>query len=291
MALMKEEENHEEMQELMNPLCWFLEETHLIKGEEEQESKLEMSSDSSLQNLEAGLEEILGYKFNDKSLIREALTHPSFYYPVKLGSYERLEFIGDAVLNLLVAKKLFFAYPELCPGPLTRLRAANVDNEKLARVAIKHGLHQFLRHKASPHLEEQVQEFKEAIVEYPVHSNGLIDTPKFLADIVESTIGAIYVDSNCSVDTVWKVFKELLKPIISLQTMGIHPVTELLELCQKKGQVVRFVKDSWKENACIDVYVDDILVGSANYGLKKEIAQNRAAKAALAHLKGNLSKT
>ena len=51
----------------------------------------------------------------------------------------------------------------------------------------------------------QIYEFAEAIKEYPLHSNGQIEVPKVLADVVESTIGAVFVDCNCSVDTVWKV--------------------------------------------------------------------------------------
>jgi len=51
----------------------------------------------------------------------------------------------------------------------------------------------------------QIQEFTKGVVEYPLHSNGLIDVPKSLADIVESTIGAIFVDCGSSVETVWKV--------------------------------------------------------------------------------------
>lgn len=51
----------------------------------------------------------------------------------------------------------------------------------------------------------QIQEFIEGMKDYPLHSNGLLNAPKALADIVESTIGAIFTDSNCSFDTVWKV--------------------------------------------------------------------------------------
>lgn len=102
------------------------------------------------------VEEILGYRFRNKDLVEEALTHGSFYLPYKPAkSYERLEFMGDAVLTCVVAREVFSSYPDLSPGPLTRLRAANVDTEKLARVAVEHGLHRYLRHRA-PQLEAQV---------------------------------------------------------------------------------------------------------------------------------------
>lgn len=115
--------------------------THNINGDSE-----------SIPNLD-GVEKILGYKFNNKSLLEEAFTDPS--YPEKCFSYERLEYLGDSVLNLLFTKEQYFLYPDLPPGSLTRLRSANVNTEKLARVAIKLGLHHYLRHN-KPLLEEQV---------------------------------------------------------------------------------------------------------------------------------------
>ena len=102
------------------------------------------------------VEEILGYHFKDPGLLKEALTHSSFYYPFRpLVSYERLEFVGDAVLNCLVGRWVYSMYPDLPPGQLTRLRAANVDTEKLTRVAVCCDLHLYIRHKA-PLLNEQV---------------------------------------------------------------------------------------------------------------------------------------
>ncbi|XP_043689344.1 ribonuclease 3-like protein 3 [Telopea speciosissima] len=257
----------------------------LLEGGGKQVSDIIAEAESAEPNVKE-VEKILDYKFSDEKLLLEALIHPSFSFPVKSCiSYERLEYIGDSVLNLLVARELFFLYPDLPPGLLTKLRAANVDNEKLARVAVRHSLHDYLRHKA-PHLQEQIQEFSQAVLDYPVHSNGLIDTPKVLADIVESLVGAVFVDCHSSLETVWQVFKRLLEPIISLETLGTHPVTELFEFCQKKRLLLpRFVKDSWNENTAVDVFIGDLLVGTATCGNKKEIAQNRAAKAALDYLK------
>lgn len=111
------------------------------------------------------VEEILEYHFKNHCLIEEALTHPSFYHPYKPDvSYERLEFIGDAVLNCLVADWVFSMYPDLAPGLLTRLRAANVDTEKLARVAVCSDLYLYLRHRASV-LNEQVKQKYILIIE------------------------------------------------------------------------------------------------------------------------------
>lgn len=117
---------------------------------QEEETKDPRPPFPSLDEVEA----ILGYQFKNKCLLEEAFTHSS-YHTDKCFSYERLEYVGDAVLNLLMTNEQYFSYPNLAPGQLTRLRSANVDTEKLARVAIKHGLHRYLRHN-KPLLEEQV---------------------------------------------------------------------------------------------------------------------------------------
>ena len=95
------------------------------------------------------VEEILSYRFKDKSLLKEALTHNSYNNGESFKSYQRLEFVGDAVLGLAISNYVFLAYPNLEPGQLSSLRAANISTEKLARVAVRHGLHRFIRHNAA----------------------------------------------------------------------------------------------------------------------------------------------
>lgn len=92
------------------------------------------------------VERILGYSFRNKKLLEEALTHPSF--GESEPNFERLEFVGDAVLGLAVTNYLFLAYPQLGPGSLSSLRAANISTEKLARVAVRHGLYRYIRSRA-----------------------------------------------------------------------------------------------------------------------------------------------
>jgi len=89
------------------------------------------------------MEKIIGYKFNNQMLLQQALTRisclDSYILSRQYVSYERLEYIGDSVLNLLITKEQFFKYQNLPPGSLT-LHAANVDTEKLARVDVKNNL-------------------------------------------------------------------------------------------------------------------------------------------------------
>lgn len=100
------------------------------------------------------LEGALNIKFNNRGLLIEAITHAS--RPSSgVSCYQRLEFVGDAVLDHLITRHLFFTYTDLPPGRLTDLRAAAVNNENFARVAVKHKLHIHLRHGSSA-LEKQV---------------------------------------------------------------------------------------------------------------------------------------
>lgn len=227
------------------------------------------------------LEEVTGYSFRNKELLKEAFTDAS-YKATDCVSYERLEYLGDSVLNHLIAKLHFFQYPELAPGELTRLRAANVDTEALARAALKYDLHKYLRHR-KPLLDGQIQEFMEGIVEYPSHSQGMIDPPKVLADILESLIGAIYIDTDSSMDATWEVIERLLQPLITPENFQLHPVAKFHEACQKMGLKPK-AKDMWSKTGEVEIYIDDELVGRGKYKMKKIIAVNRAADDAYKNL-------
>lgn len=227
------------------------------------------------------IREILGgYEFKDKTLLVQAFTDHS--YDEERSSYERLEFIGDSVLNFLVARELYLTHPDLNPGQLTKLRAANVDNEKLARVAMKYSLHKFLLHN-KPLLATKIEEFSNDMKEYSLHSFGLIDAPKVLGDIVESLIGAIYIDSNSSMDRTWEIIKNLLVPLVAPSSLKMHPVPKLYELCQKKRFKVE-IRDYWQKTGEFEFFVDGGFVGRGKYADKKSIAFNRAAHDAYCNL-------
>ena len=119
----------------------------------------EKKSSASLEEME----KIIGYKFKKKILLQQAFTHPSYHGS---ESYERLEYVGDSILNFLISKQQFFMYPDLPPGSLTALRAANVDTEKLARVAVKYNFHKYIRHE-NPTLSKQVRYSRECVFAIP----------------------------------------------------------------------------------------------------------------------------
>ncbi|KAK6142425.1 hypothetical protein DH2020_022773 [Rehmannia glutinosa] len=252
--LLEEENKEQEQEEKHYPL------QELIPNDQENK---ENEHDENSNRVKA-IEEIIGYEFHDPILLQQVFTHHSYDKGLS-SSFERLAYVGDSVLNFLITKEHYFSYPDLDPGKLTRLRAVNVDTEKLARVALKYQLHKFLRHKIIS-LSEQIKEFTNAIVEYPLHSSGLIDAPKVLADIVESLVGAIFTDSN-SMDTTWKIVKNLLEPMIIPDALPTHPITQLRELCQRKKFSVK-IRDFWKETGEIEIVVDEYFVGRAKYSAK-----------------------
>ncbi|GJN30122.1 hypothetical protein PR202_gb18402 [Eleusine coracana subsp. coracana] len=234
------------------------------------------------------LEGALGIKFQTKGLLVEAITHAS--RPSSgVSCYQRLEFVGDAVLDHLITKHLFFTYTDLPPGRLTDLRAAAVNNENFARVAVKHKLHVHLRHGSSA-LETQIREFvkdvQEEISKPGFNSFGLGDckAPKVLGDIVESIAGAIFLDSGNDTSVVWKVFQPLLDPMVTPDTLPMHPVRELQERCQQQAEGLEYKASRTGNIATVEVFVDGIQIGVAQNPQKK-MAQKLAARNALVVLK------
>lgn len=230
------------------------------------------------------VEKLLDYQFNNKKLLEEALTHPS--YP-ESTSYQRLEFVGDAALGLAISNYVYLAYPELEPGDLSLIRAANISTEKLARVAVKHGIHRYIRHKTSS-LDKKVRDFIIAVQqeeELEVHG-GVMKAPKILADIVESVAAAVYVDCGFDLVRLWVIFRHLLEPIVTPDVLQQQPqpVTLLFELCQKDGKQVDIKHWRKGEKNVASVYVDGRLIATSSSD-QKENAKLHAAKAALKNLK------
>lgn len=234
------------------------------------------------------LEGALNIKFKDRSLLVEAITHAS--RPSSgVSCYQRLEFVGDAVLDHLITRHLFFTYTNLPPGRLTDLRAAAVNNENFARVAVKHKLHVHLRHGSSA-LEAQIRDFvkdvQDELSKPGFNSFGLGDckAPKVLGDIVESIAGAIFLDNGRDTSIVWRVFQPLLHPMVTPETLPMHPVRELQERCQQQAEGLEYKATRTGNIATVEVFVDGVQIGVAQNPQKK-MAQKLAARNALAVLK------
>ncbi|PNX93904.1 ribonuclease 3-like protein 2-like [Trifolium pratense] len=164
------------------------------------------------------VEQTIGYTFRNKKLLEEALTHASFPEAI---SYDRLEFVGDAVLGLAISNHLFLTYTSVDQGQLSLLRAANVSTEKLARAAVRYGLHRFVRHNTVS-IVDMIREFADAVQREDdcsvVLYGGSVKAPKILADIVESIAAAVYVDVDFDLKKLWVVFvRGLMKTLYSLR--------------------------------------------------------------------------
>ncbi|KAK8691144.1 hypothetical protein V6N13_074663 [Hibiscus sabdariffa] len=245
------------------------------------------ASSPSMEASIAAVERILGYSFETKRLLEDALTHSSYS---ESYSYERLEFVGDAVLGLAFTNYVFMAYPKLDPGQLSLIRSANISTEKLARVAVKHRLFQFVRHNAAG-LEQKVKEFAELVSQEDdvVAHGGSMKAPKVLADIVESVAAAVFVDVKFDLKKLWMIFSGLLEPIVTLEDLKQQPqpVTLLYEMCQKQGKQIEI--RHWKsgEKTTAGVYVNGELIASDSSD-RKDIAKLNAVRRALCKLSGSM---
>ncbi|XP_017229455.1 endoribonuclease Dicer homolog 3 isoform X2 [Daucus carota subsp. sativus] len=236
------------------------------------------------------LEAKLEYKFLVKGLLVEAITHASDGQVEDRGySYERLEFLGDSVLDILITVYLYQSHTDIDPGELTDLRSASVNNENFAQAAVRRKLHLHLKH--CPGL------LSNQITEYASFVSGLCSNtytpqaakcPKALGDLVESIAGAILVDSRLNLDEVWRVFKPILSPIVTPDKLELPPLRELILLCDSLGF---FIKESCLTRgetvfAELSVQLEDTRLSGEGFGQNRKIAKGNAAFQLLKDLEG-----
>ncbi|XVE71087.1 hypothetical protein DITRI_Ditri10aG0122200 [Diplodiscus trichospermus] len=197
------------------------------------------------------LENLLGYQFLHRGLLLQAFVHPS-HNSHGGGCYQRLEFLGDAVLDYLITSYLFSVYPKLKPGQLTDLRSVSVNNKSFANVAVDKSLYKFLLLDSCP-LNEAIEKYVDFITASP--ERGLFEgpkCPKALGDLVESCFGSILLDTGFNLNRVWKIMLSLLDPIKSLSSVQLNPIRELQELCQSRNWELEFLTSKSGRNFCVD---------------------------------------
>nr|AJA90780.1 Dicer-like 3 [Pinus canariensis] len=232
-----------------------------------------------------GLESQLGYVFHNKGLLVEAITHASQQDFEGGCCYQRLEFLGDSVLDLLITQHLFSEHPDLPPGVLTDLRSAAVNNKKFAHVAVQHNLHQYLRH-GSGILLGQITRFVKAVQEQESKNQSTslgpgVQAPKVLGDLVESIAGAILIDSKFDIKQVWEIMRPLLSPIVTPETLDLHPLREVSELCHLKGYPIVWKKSIQEGKlviATMEVAVEDNTLIGKGCKTSKKSAKEKAAR-------------
>jgi ribonuclease-3 len=217
-------------------------------------------------------QERLGYRFRDRNLLRSALTHASGA-DHRLASNERLEFLGDAILGVVVCEFLFHQYPEYLEGELTRIKSIVVSRQTCTKISQALGMQEFL------------------ILGKGMTTHPTVP-PSLLADVFESVVAAIYLDGG---DPAAREFIErYLGPEIELAVDGVvggnyksllqqfaqreYGTTPTYQLMDEKGP---------DHSKCFKIAAQ---VGHSRYqaawGRNKKEAEQRAARNALSELGG-----
>jgi len=208
--------------------------------------------------------------FKNKDLLNQALTHKSWVneHPGKRESNERLEFLGDAILEFVITETLFSKFPKHQEGYLTALRSSLVNTQNLANLAIKLDIGNAL------YLSKGEEE------------GGGRENPSLLADTTEAIIGALFIDSG--MNTVSNFIKEYLVTEIPYKVAGPlkDPKSRLQEYVQSKGlsapkyKVIEESGPDHNKKYIIEVVVDNNS-WSKGEGKSKSLAEQEAAKNAL----------
>ena len=215
------------------------------------------------------LEDNLGYKFKDKGLLKKALTHTSYAYENKVESNEKLEFLGDSILEFITSEYIYNTYTNLKEGEMTKVRATVVCGENLCKVAKSHNISEFLYLGKSE-----------------IISGGKNRTA-ILEDSVEAIIAAIYLDGG--IEQVKKFIVDNLKEEIEEATkhVGIKDYkTVLQERLQENGDVkieYEIIKETGPDHDksfVAQVKLNGKILAQGE-GKSKKQAQMQAAKKAL----------
>lgn len=215
------------------------------------------------------VEESLKVKFENPQCIKTALTHSSYAKQFKDAQYnERLEFLGDSVLQLTITEYLFKNYKNKAEGELTKIRSLIVCENSLYEVAKKLNLSDFIRMSRGEEL------------------TGGRDRISIQADAVEAVIAAIYLDKGieCAREFILKEFKEIINKAIENKII-LDFKTKLQEYLQKDGEVninyelIKYEGPPHRRKFFVDLYVADKAMGQGQGYSKKEAEQNAAREA------------
>ena len=220
----------------------------------------------------AVLQQTLGVSFNDSSLLEQALVHSSYINEnpgLASTSNERLEFLGDAVLGLIVAEKLYQDFPHCDEGGMTRLRATLVRRDTLAHMARAIRLGDYL----------YLGKGEEA--------SGGRNKPANLAGALEAVIAAIFLDQDSAItrDFILRLLSPELEKVVS-QGAGVDYKSQLQELIQAREQqipvyqVVEAIGPDHDKRFTVEVRVGDTVLGKGS-GRGKKAAETEAARSAL----------
>ena len=220
------------------------------------------------------LEQVIGYEFNEQRLLQQALTHSSFANEQKINKlkdYERLEFLGDAVLELVSSEFLFRENPQMPEGQLTKLRASMVCEPALAYCAKDIDLGSYI-------LLGRGEEY-----------TGGRYRSSITSDVMEAIIGAIFLDGG--IENAKKHIYRFILSDLENKILFLDSKTILQEEIQKKKDAqlrYELIGESGPDHNkqfTVDAYLNDVLIGSGT-GRTKKAAEQQAAYEALLKMKG-----
>jgi ribonuclease-3 len=209
------------------------------------------------------------YEFNNLSLLEESLTHKSFSVEANKNHphNERFEFLGDAILNFVVAEELIKKFPNSAEGVLSKKRASLVNMNKLSNIAKKYSLEKFMK-------------FGPGEIKQGNHLN-----PRIQGSCIEAIIGAIYLDSNLEIVKKWILDQFDQKDFyLNENDDGFESdyKTRLQELAQKRKlgipiyEVVLMSGPSHKPHFVVSVKMNNVEMARADGNSKKTAEQNAA---------------
>lgn len=216
------------------------------------------------------LQRKLGYSFAQASLLQQALTHRSH----STQHNERVEFLGDSVLNCAIAQELYQRFADLKEGELSRLRANLVRQETLAELAQDLELGTYLR-----------------LGEGELKSGGF-RRPSILADGLEALFGAVFLDGGfvAAQDVVRRLYASLLDRL-DPQTLGKDPKTLLQELLQARKlplpqyAVVATKGAAHQQQFQVECQIPQLAIRTTGFGASRRIAEQEAARIAFGQMR------
>ncbi len=206
---------------------------------QEVKDKVELPNSGSTQSL-LSIQDKINFKFRNEILLCQAFTHSTFSHEfgdLRIPSNERLEFLGDSILNMIVAKEIYLRFPDLSEGELSKIRCALVNESSLAKLAssIDIGKNLFLgKGEFKSHGEQKAS---------------------LLADSFEALIAAIFIDSDENLSIVTRVFAQIIE-IFEAEQKCIFYREELLEDFDSKSKLQEVVMALYQihpEYRCVEM--------------------------------------
>lgn len=221
------------------------------------------------------LEQVIGYSFKDKALVKRALTHSSYANEQKInksGDYERLEFLGDAVLELVSSEFFYHEYPQMPEGRLTKLRSSHVCEPALAFCAREFGLEQYI------------------LLGKGEERTGGRERDSIISDVCEAIIGALYLDGGMTI--AHKFIHQFILNDIENKSLFYDSKSILQETVQANGHISLEYKLISEEGPDHDkIFTVEVFIGGKSSGIgsgkTKKGAEQKAAYEAIKLIKGS----